>query len=396
MINAQTRNWDVDLLHALFKPEEVQLIRGISLGDVSARDRMIWPHTQSGTYTVKSGYNLLSKEKENLDPLNTNPAPPQKLWKIIWSLSVPPKVRNFLWRAAKNAIPVKTNLVKRLVLQEEICDHYKAHSEDVIHALWLCPCLNEVWETDTSWNFRNTTRWDDFQKLILHVDEAGLDLDLFTTIIWLLWHRRNQIRVNNSATSLGQIVASARQQLQDYNRVQPTKPATEAAILHTAVTWSPPRTPFLKINYDGVVFRDPNKAGLGAVVRDSMGGVLASLAENIPLPQTVADVEAAAARRAIMLARDLNLSSIILEGDLQIITRVIQAEEQSLASYVNLIEEIKSHAESFLSFRISHVKRNRNSVAHSLARHAKHVSGLVVWMEEVPSHILPVLLADAG
>ena len=79
LINAQTRNWDVDLLQALFKPEEVQLIRGISLGDVSARDRMIWPHTQSGTYMVKSGYNLLSKEKENLDPLNTNPAPPQKL-----------------------------------------------------------------------------------------------------------------------------------------------------------------------------------------------------------------------------------------------------------------------------------------------------------------------------
>ena len=116
MINAQMQNWDVDLLQALFKPDEVQLIRGISLGDVSARDRIIWPHTQSGTYSVKSGYYLLSKEKENLDSLNTNLAPTQKLWKTIWSLSVPPKVRNFVWRAAKNAIPVKTNLVKRQVL----------------------------------------------------------------------------------------------------------------------------------------------------------------------------------------------------------------------------------------------------------------------------------------
>ena len=79
LINAQTRNWDVDLLQALFKPEEVQLIRGISLGDVSTRDRMIWPHTQSGTYTVKSRYNLLSKEKE------------------IWTLSILilPHHRNF-------------------------------------------------------------------------------------------------------------------------------------------------------------------------------------------------------------------------------------------------------------------------------------------------------------
>ncbi|XP_030940101.1 uncharacterized protein LOC115965032 [Quercus lobata] len=244
------------------------------------------------------------------------------------------------------------------------------------------------------WNFRNTSHWDDFQKLILHVHEAGLDLDLFAMVVWLLWHRRNQIRVSsNSATPLGHIAASARQQLQDYSWVQLAKLATEAANLHTAVTWSPPRTPFLKINYDGAVFRDSNSAGLGVVVRDSMGEVLASLVENIPLPQTVANVEAAVARRAIMLARELNLSSIILEGDSEIINRAIQAEEQSLASYGNLIEEIKLHAESFLSFRISLVRRNRNSVAHSLAR---HVSGLIVWMEEVPSHILPVLLADAG
>ena len=117
---------------------------------------------------------------------------------------------------------------------------------------------------------------------------------------------------------------------------------------------------------------------------------------GIPLPQTVANVEAAAARRAIILARDLNLNSIILEGDSQIITRAIQAEEQSLASYGNLIEEIKIHANSFLNFRISHVKRKGNSIAHNFARHAKHVSGSVVWMEEVPSHILPILLAEAG
>ena len=129
------------------------------------------------------------------------------------------------------------------------------------------------------------------------------------------------------------------------------------------------------------------------MVCDSMGGVLASLAENIPLPQTVADVEAATARRAILLARDLNLSSIILEGDSEIITRAIQAKEQSLASYGNLIKETKLHSNSFLYFRISHVKRNKNSVAHSLA---KHVNCLVIWMEEVPSHILPILLAEAG
>ena len=129
------------------------------------------------------------------------------------------------------------------------------------------------------------------------------------------------------------------------------------------------------------------------MIRDSEGRMIASLVEKIPLAQIVANVEAAVARRTILFAKDLNLSSIILEGDSEIITRALQAEDQSLASYGNIIEEIRFHADSFLNFRVSHVKRKWNSVAHNLV---SHVSGLVVWMEEVPSHTLLVLLADAG
>ena len=56
LINPHMRSWDVDLLQALFKTEEVKLIRGISLGDASARGKVVWPHTQSSSYTVDFGY----------------------------------------------------------------------------------------------------------------------------------------------------------------------------------------------------------------------------------------------------------------------------------------------------------------------------------------------------
>jgi len=75
LINPHTWSWYVDLLWALFKPEKVKLIRGISLGDASARDKVVWPHTQSGSYTVKSGYYFLSKEKEQSSCDINTPAP---------------------------------------------------------------------------------------------------------------------------------------------------------------------------------------------------------------------------------------------------------------------------------------------------------------------------------
>ena len=92
----------------------------------------------------------------------------------------------------------------------------------------------------------------------------------------------------------------------------------------------------------------------------------------------------------------MNLSSITLEGDSEIITHAFQDAEQSFATFGNLIEEIRFHANSFLNCTFSYVKRKGNSVAYNLVRHVTHVSGLVFWREEVPPPIVSVLLADSG
>lgn len=68
-------------------------------------------------------------------------------------MAVQNKVRNFHWRAVRNSIPSKSNPVRRKVLGENICDHCKAGSKDVIHALWLCPLLDSIWNSNPSWNF---------------------------------------------------------------------------------------------------------------------------------------------------------------------------------------------------------------------------------------------------
>ena len=48
------------------------------------------------------------------------------------------------------------------------------------------------------------------------------------------------------------------------------------------------------------MFREDNRAGLGVVVGDHQGQVLASLSKNVPLPPSN-DVEALAAARATIL-----------------------------------------------------------------------------------------------
>lgn len=51
--------------------------------------------------------------------------------------NVSDKVKSIIWRACKNAMPIKTNLVCKKVLAKDVCEHCKQFLMDVIHALWL-------------------------------------------------------------------------------------------------------------------------------------------------------------------------------------------------------------------------------------------------------------------
>ena len=61
----------------------------------------------------------------------------------------------------------------------------------------------------------------------------------------------------------------------------------------------------MKINFDGAWFRESDKAGLGVVIRNGEGQVLAAaLSEQIVKPPTVEILELLAARRAVTFAAE--------------------------------------------------------------------------------------------
>uniref|UniRef100_A0A7N2L5J3 Reverse transcriptase zinc-binding domain-containing protein n=1 Tax=Quercus lobata TaxID=97700 RepID=A0A7N2L5J3_QUELO len=44
------------------------------------------------------------------------------LWQAIWKMNVLAKVKNFVWRACRDSLPTKTNLVKQRVVDDATCD----------------------------------------------------------------------------------------------------------------------------------------------------------------------------------------------------------------------------------------------------------------------------------
>ena len=134
--------------------------------------------------------------------------------------------------------------------------------------------------------------------------------------------------------------------------------------------WKPPDVDSFKVNYDGATFNEQGKAGIGVVIRNSEGPVMASLSQQVPLPATVAQVEALAARRAVEFALEVGITQAIIKGDSDIIFKDLTSPGLSLALHGHLIHDVKQLANAFTNISFTHVLHPGSTVAHGLARRA--------------------------
>ena len=89
----------------IFCPLEAELIKAILLAQAEIEDTLFWPWTTDGFYTCKSGYRFLKEENELRHSVEDEQE--KHLWKGIWSLHLPNKVKNFMRRACRNFLPTR-------------------------------------------------------------------------------------------------------------------------------------------------------------------------------------------------------------------------------------------------------------------------------------------------
>lgn len=69
-----------------------------------------------------------------------------KLWKAIWGLDVPPRIRLFAWGSYARALPSAHRLGSRIPNFSIHCGICGALEETNVHALVECPLARRVWE----------------------------------------------------------------------------------------------------------------------------------------------------------------------------------------------------------------------------------------------------------
>ena len=199
--------------------------------------------------------------------------------------------------------------------------------------------------------------------------------ELLASVMWSLWHRRNQVWTSPTDYPLSQVAPTVLQAMADFQRANSNDAPQPRNFSQSRIRWSPPSEGMIKVNFDGAQFRDMGKMSLGVVIRDSRGQALASLSEQASLPFSPEIVEAMAAARAISFTQGLGFTSFILEGDSVNIIKVLQSDDESFSPYSLILSSAKSMVVTGSSIKYSHVGRTGNIVAHDLAKHARHVRG---------------------
>lgn len=110
LIDECTWQWNHSVIDGLVAPHEDEIIKKIPLARVASKDVLYWPLSSNGKYTFKIGYRFL-KEEESLSPLDLAKPNDKNLWKGVWSLQTPNKVKNLMRRACRNSLSTKQNLV---------------------------------------------------------------------------------------------------------------------------------------------------------------------------------------------------------------------------------------------------------------------------------------------
>ena len=212
-------------------------------------------------------------------------------------------------------------------------------------------------------------------ELIKLTHEEGKDVNLLAMLLWTVWNRRNKLRTNNGDFPISQVSTIAKQALNEYHQANQVAMLQSPVRTRPRVNWSPPPVENFKVNFDGAMFKEFRMAGLGVVIRNSLGQPIASLSELVNLPYSSDIVEAMAAARAIHFAQEIGLNSFILEGDSETMIKCLRSDDDSFSPFGHILAAAKATTETNCCISFPHIRRLGNSVAHNLAKHARHVRG---------------------
>ncbi|KAL4296291.1 hypothetical protein GQ457_12G027180 [Hibiscus cannabinus] len=255
-----TKAWNELLIHDVFLPHEARMILTIPISSYNQADCLVWSGDHTGSYSVKSGYRLLSQ----VGPVD---ATDKQLYKSLWSISCPSKMK-------------------------------------IQHTLLDCEFPKSVWQGfGYSWpshvaaySFQDWLLW-----MFSHISSIKF-VEIIITL-WAIWFARNRKIYEGKSQTKDSLITWVKSCCLE---LETLSPRLNPVFRQTLARWIPPTSHFVKANYDASFCSSSLHSYSGVVIRDSDGLVLGSCRRASTWVATPFAAEATAAFHALLFAIPLS------------------------------------------------------------------------------------------
>lgn len=251
-------------------------------------------------------------------------------WQFFWRFRLPLKVKIFMWKACNDWIPTGVNLMRHGLKTDIRCPLCLKSGETTLHALWRCRSLREVRAGSCVDDGGFHKQWDvgSFLDFVMVCKSAvsSLNFEVLCVVWWRIWFRRNQFVHSNGSSSFMEVLDWAHSYLQDFRKA--SKMENPSLVLERASPkWKPPDQGVYKINTDAALDERGFQSGIGVIIRDYQGHVMASLCQNFKACYKPQIVEAMAVLKGIWLAANTGLLPASLDSDALSVVNLVNSKE---------------------------------------------------------------------
>jgi hypothetical protein len=271
-----------------------------------------------------------------------------------------------------------------------------SEAESVGHALWRCVSAQAVWCCCQGPIQKSSVAAEEFIDFFDALCDRLEDTELegFVSIAHKIWIRLNRVVFGGAVLPPTVLIKQALELVEDFRKTQVGTVELGQGELTSNGRWYRPTPNSIKINWDAALDGRKKLMGVGIIARDCQGVVKAAMCDDIPYIRDPIIAKAIAARCAVLFGRNLGFDSVDLEGDAREIILALEKTEDADSIHGFLLEETRQILESLPSWRVSHVRREGNTVAHLLAKFALSQQSQRVWLNSCPSMLVNAVNAD--
>ena len=210
-------------------------------------------------------------------------------------------------------------------------------AETGIHALSECAVAKGVWSGSMIKLQKCCQDQQDvlqlFHELMGRLSTA--EFELFLVQSWLIWNQRNTVAHGGQLKDPRWLNKRAMEYLEDYHQAQGQLQRSE--INSGSEVWNPPPEPVYKLNFDAAIFSELRCSGVGAMIRNARGEVMAAMSARGPPVFDSLEAEIMACRKALEFAIDAGFTDLVIEGDNKNVMQIVSASGEDMSRLGHVI-----------------------------------------------------------